>query len=185
MAVRGLLGGLHGDPSTRIVEEMGIWSGTVRIDVAVINGELSGFELKSDKDTLARLPAQAEYYSRVFDRITLVVGTKHANQALRLIPLWWGVIQAETQKGSIKLSGVRDAQKNPNVDPFLLAQLLWKEEALSILDSRGLAKGWRSKPVKVIHQRLSLELPLDELSQEVRSRLKARREWLRQSISSK
>jgi hypothetical protein len=40
------------DADTRIVEEMGVWSGSVRIDVAVINGELSGYELKSDRDTL-------------------------------------------------------------------------------------------------------------------------------------
>ena len=48
---------LHaGDPDTRIVEEMGVWCGTARIDVAVVNGELCGFELKSERDTLERLP---------------------------------------------------------------------------------------------------------------------------------
>ena len=59
-----------GDHNTRIVEEMGVWAGSVRIDIAVINGELCGFELKSDRDTLARLPTQADIYSRVFDRIS-------------------------------------------------------------------------------------------------------------------
>ena len=40
-AVRQDLDARHGgDTETRIVEEMGIWSGTVRIDIAVINGEL-------------------------------------------------------------------------------------------------------------------------------------------------
>ena len=48
-AVRKKLGEQYAhDPDTRIVEEMGIWSGTVRIDIAIINGELNGFELKSD-----------------------------------------------------------------------------------------------------------------------------------------
>ena len=68
-AIRRQLHAAHSaDPDTRIVEEMGIWSGSVRIDIAVINGELSGFELKSDRDTLERLPNQADLYSRVFDR---------------------------------------------------------------------------------------------------------------------
>jgi hypothetical protein len=44
------------DQDTRIVEEMGVWSGSVRIDIAIINGHLSGYELKSDRDTLERLP---------------------------------------------------------------------------------------------------------------------------------
>ena len=60
-AVKSYLKALHeDDPATRIVEEMGIWAGSVRIDIAVINGELSGFELKSDSDTLQRLPLQAD-----------------------------------------------------------------------------------------------------------------------------
>jgi hypothetical protein len=46
------------DDDTRIVEEMGVWSGSVRIDIAIINGSLSGYELKSDRDTLDRLPHQ-------------------------------------------------------------------------------------------------------------------------------
>jgi hypothetical protein len=68
---------------------MGIWSGSVRIDVAVINGELTGYELKSDRDTLERLPLQAELYSRVFDRLILVVGKRHAKKAIEHIPEWW------------------------------------------------------------------------------------------------
>jgi hypothetical protein len=39
------------DLDTRVVEEMGIWAGSVRVDIAVINGEFHGFELKSDRDT--------------------------------------------------------------------------------------------------------------------------------------
>src|SRR4051812_15627734 len=69
------------DPHTVILEEMGVWSGSVRIDVAVINGELNGYELKSDRDTLERLPLQADIYSRVFDRLELVVGQRHATKA--------------------------------------------------------------------------------------------------------
>ena len=43
-AVRTMLDAQHvGDDDTRIVEEMGVWSGSVRVDIAVINGELHGF----------------------------------------------------------------------------------------------------------------------------------------------
>ena len=75
-----------GDDNTCIVEEMGVWSGSVRIDMAVINGELSGFELKSDRDTLERLPFQADLYSRVFDRVSLVVGERHFQRAVDYVP---------------------------------------------------------------------------------------------------
>lgn len=181
-AVRKHLHRLHqGDSSTRIVEEMGVWSGTVRIDLAVINGELSGFELKSDRDTLIRLPLQADIYSRVFDQVTLVVGSRHYEKALTRIPDWWGVMCAVECDGDLRLDPVRAGCRNPSPEPYVVAELLRKDEALQILDEFGLAKGWRSKRVKAIHQRLASDLPFHILSERVRSVLKSREHWLGQN----
>lgn len=178
-AVRGWLHRLHeGDDDTLIVEEMGVWAGAVRIDIAVINGELSGFELKSDRDTLERLPYQAEIYGRVFDKIDLVVGSKHATKSKNIIPEWWGVTVATANGGEISLTRERDGSCNPSLDPYVLANFLWKEEAISVLDSFGLAKGWRSKSATAIHNRLATELPLEILRDSVRNILKNREDWL-------
>ncbi|WP_367953545.1 sce7726 family protein [Aquibium pacificus] len=171
------------DPSTRIVEEMGLWSGSVRVDVAVINGELSGIEIKSDRDTLDRLPLQERTYSRIFDQVTLVVGTKHVDRAYDMIPKWWGVTTARFVHDHVELTPCRPAQRNPAPDPILVAGLLWKEEALSALEERGLARGVRSKPVSAVHERLATELPFHELSACVRERLKRRSAWLGQAVS--
>jgi len=167
-----------GDPNTLIVDEMGVWSGTVRIDMAVINGEICGYELKSDRDTLTRLPMQAEVYSRVFDKVILVVGDKHARKARGLIPKWWGVTLARFRAGELKLIDDRAPKQNPARDPYLVAELLSKDEAIAALDQHGLADGWRSKRVREIHERLAAELPLDVLSERVRIALRARQGWL-------
>ena len=178
-AVRQRLEAEHfGDPNTLIVDEMGVWSGTVRIDIAVINGEICGYELKSDRDTLARLPMQADVYSRVFDKVTLVVGDRHARKARGLIPKWWGVTLARFRGGELKLIDDRKAKSNPGRDPYLVAELLTKDEAIAILDQHGLAAGWRSKRIREIHERLAAELPLEVLSERVRIALRARQEWL-------
>lgn len=183
-AVRTYLTSLHiEDSSTHIVEEMGIWAGTVRIDMAVINGELTGYELKSDRDTLARLPLQADLYSRVFDRVTLVAGSRHYEKALPLIRDWWGVIRAVDGDGEVHLEPIREASKNPEPEPYLVAELLRRDEALAVLAEFDLAKGWRSKRVKSIHKRLAGELPFDILSDRVRAALKARKDWLGQNSS--
>jgi len=182
-AVRHMLSLEHGqDIHTKIVEEMGVWSGSVRIDIAVINGELSGFELKSDRDTLERLPVQANLYSRVFDRVVLVAGSRHSDKALELIPDWWGLISASSTTAGVELTHVRSAGLNPSPDPYLVAQLLWKDEALGILDALGLAKGWKSKTAKAIHEHLIAQLPFPELSSRVRDTLKQRPSWLRQPV---
>jgi hypothetical protein len=166
------------DANTKVVQEMGVWSGSVRIDIAVINGELCGFELKSDRDTLERLPAQADIYSRVFDRVELVVGSRHVEKAKELVPDWWGVIVAEMSGGRVGLVRSRTAVLNPSPDPLLVAQLLWKAEALSVLESLGLADGVRSKKAKDLHQRLASTLSFSDLAFHVRSALKKRPSWL-------
>lgn len=174
-AVRDTLGQLHaGDSGTRIVEEMGIWSSTVRIDIATINGELSGFELKSDSDTLERLPYQSVIYGKVFDRLTLVVGERHLQKALLKVPDWWGCWVASMESGAVALREVRGAGFNPQPDASVVAQLLWKQEAVAVLEEHNLARGWRSKPARAISERLSSELPLPVLREHVRDALKAR-----------
>ena len=45
-----------GDPTAVVIDELGICQGSARIDMAVVNGSLNGYEIKSDLDTLARLP---------------------------------------------------------------------------------------------------------------------------------
>ena len=90
MALHGLLQARYGDdPNTLIRHEVGLCAGKRRIDVALVNGELAGYEIKSDEDTLIRLAGQAEVYSRVLDRVTLVTTEHHLDHALDVIPYWW------------------------------------------------------------------------------------------------
>ena len=79
------------DPHTLVVDELGLCEGEARVDIAVVNGFIHGFEIKSERDTLERLPHQVEVYSLVLDRVTLVVAENHAAHAMEVIPDWWGV----------------------------------------------------------------------------------------------
>lgn len=174
-ALRARLNQQHAsDGDTRIVEEMGIWSNSVRVDLAVINGELSGFEIKSDSDTLDRLPHQAEIYNKVFDRVTLVVGERLAPKALAAIPPWWGCSIAKMKGDGVTLTVRRKGRRNPSPDPELIAQMLWKDEAIAALAKHGLDRGWRSKRSGEICNRLVNSLSFETLTHHVRSALKAR-----------
>ncbi|TXN69272.1 sce7726 family protein [Methylobacterium sp. WL6] len=169
---------------TLIVQEMGVWSGSVRIDIAVINGELQGFELKSARDNLDRLPTQVEIYSQVFDRITLVVAECHLQKAKSLLPAWWGISVAyEKTGGDLRLKTKIIARINPGIAPIQLARLLWKDEMISILDKHGFARGYRSKSSELLAERLISNLKLDSLRNEVCEALKRRQGWLRNNLS--
>ena len=69
-------------PDTVFIEEFGICRGQGRIDLAVVNSFLHGYEIKSDRDSLRRLDNQIELYSKVLDRATIVVGKRHLSEAL-------------------------------------------------------------------------------------------------------
>lgn len=165
------------DPDTMIIEELGLCQGDARVDIAVVNGSIHGFEIKSDQDTLKRLAGQAVIYGRVLGSITLVVGSEHLAEALRIIPKWWGVIVAKETSGQMELKKKRNGKLNPKLDPFSLVQLLWRDEALDALKKHDLHKGLASKPRTVLWKKLAEHLSTDELFVLVRSFLRSRQNW--------
>lgn len=167
-----------GDPETVIIDELGLRHGASRIDLVVVNGNLHGFELKSDMDTLKRLPTQARIYNSVFDFVTLVIGARHVGQAFQLIPDWWGIKLAEIQAdGRVTLRELRPPASNPSVEPLAIAKLLWRDEALAFLEELGQAKGLYSKPRAAIYARLVAIADSEQISSRVRRQLKDRVDW--------
>lgn len=162
--------------STLLVDELGL-CGESRVDMAVVNGSLTGYELKSARDNLDRLPGQVETYGRVLDYVYLVVADNHLDQARAIVPSWWGVVVAKDGEGGVVLKPRRKARPNPAVDAYSLAQLLWRDEALALLTELGLDAGFRAKPRHMLWERLAQHLELDELRGLVRDTLKARRGW--------
>jgi hypothetical protein len=165
------------DGETRIVDELGVLMNNSRVDVAVINGKLEGFEIKSDRDRLARLPRQAEDYGRVFDRMTVVCCERHVAGALLCVPSWWGVEIARASNGKPRIVRVRPPRANPGVEPGAVVQLLWRDEAMDELERLDKADGLRSKPRRVLWKALAEALPPRTLRTVVRERLRARKDW--------
>lgn len=166
------------DPETVILDELGLRHGYSRIDLAVVNGSLHGFEIKSDRDTLRRLARQAETYNKVLDFVTLVTGQYHADRALSATPEWWGiqVAQGGSDEG-IRLVEVRKPSQNPGLDKLAIVRLLWRDEAVSLLEDLGAADGVRSRPRRFVYSRLADVMELDALRAHVRSCLTCRRDW--------
>lgn len=167
------------EPETIILEELGIRHGSARVDIVVVNDLLHGFEIKSDRDRLKRLPDQMRIYNSVLDRITLVVGHRHAHEAMQIIPEWWGIKLAEMNpNGVICLRETRDPLENPVRDIRAVVALLWRDEALCLLAELGETKGVASKPRAALYHRLVEICDDSYLSSRVRQQLKCRIGWL-------
>lgn len=165
----------HGDPDTVLLEELGVCRGLVRVDLAVVNGIIHGFEIKSDRDTLRRLEGQIESYSKVLDRATLVTSERHVDDALRLVPAWWGLLRIDmTRHGGMRFAAVRRGRANPALDARALVELLWLEDALELLEQHGAARGVRGKPRRFVWDRVVESVEQDVIAAAVRAKLKAR-----------
>lgn len=165
------------DKELRIIEELGVRHGNVRIDIAVVNGIMHGYEIKSDRDTLERLPEQMREFNAVFDQLTLVVGKQHLYHAIHMVPDWWGITIAKVNsKGRVIFNIIREPEENKSQDKVSIARLLWREEALRILEEYNQARGVRSKPREFVYQRLADVLEADILKERVRKILLVPRE---------
>ncbi len=123
------------DGTLGVVQELEIARGRVRADVVRLsNCSIHAYEIKSDLDTLRRLPKQIQHYNEVFSTITLVVGIDHIVEALYVIPDWWGVIVAEFNDTKLRLNPIRQVQQNNHTDYEAISDLLQKHELMKILD---------------------------------------------------
>lgn len=167
-----------GATDTMIIEELGLCNGWARVDLAVVNGLLHGFEIKSDRDTLSRLPGQIDTYGSVLERVTIVVGRQHLISALELVPEWWGIDVAKMQvDGPVTLLEIREPEDNPKLDLLATAKLLWREEALALLEQAGAATGFRSKTRAQLYERLVEVADPSWLKAAVYQQLRSRTSW--------
>lgn len=178
-ALKKELADIHAhDRKLRIIEELCIGQGAARIDIAVVNGVLHGYEIKSDRDTLLRLPEQMHIYNAVFEKITLVVGKSHLYDAINIVPDWWGIKIAKIDSNeSVVFNVIRETKNNPAQDCKLLATLLWRHEALNILEKTGEARGVRSKSRTDIYERLAQVFDPPTLGEKVREAIFFRKDW--------
>lgn len=165
-------------PDTLVIDELGLNHGGCRVDIAVINGHIRGIEIKSEVDTLERLPRQVAAYGDVVDKASLIVAPKHLEPAIAFVPAWWGIIVAERAKnGGVKFRRIRPELANRGIDPLVLARLLWRPEAQAILRELGVPERELRAPREALYQILATKMPLRRLARTVCETLKFRTTW--------
>ncbi len=163
---------------TVVINELDICNGVSRADIAVVNGKLHGYEIKSQQDNLERLPLQMESYNLVFDTMTVVAFESHIEKIKHIVPSWWGIKCVTQRNGHIKLKNIRKGKINKNINIHCLAQLLWKEEMIELLQTYGNAqKGYKNKSRYELSTIIEREINYFTVKDYVRETLKSRVEW--------
>lgn len=113
------------------------WSIPARLDALLVADRIGGFEIKSDVDSLARLPRQVEAYGMVVELATLVVGERHRVAASALIPPWWSIWVVRKRNGDVAIRQVRGGRLNPSIDPLAVTSFLSREDLTHVLREHG------------------------------------------------
>lgn len=120
-----------------LVSEMVIANWSRRADLAIANGRLYAYEIKSDGDSLKRLPGQIDSFSAHFDKVTVVAASKFVSSILKDYPAHVGVLEAYSSGSKIKFRQARAGRLVENRDIFRLSTFLTKAEIIKLLRQNG------------------------------------------------
>ena len=165
-------------PNTLVIDELGLAHARSRIDVAVINGCIHGYEIKSAKDNLDRFATQIEIYRQTLQKLTIVAAPKHLPSILSYAPEWCGVIAAEQgPRGGIGFNVFRKPLGNPDIDPIMVAHLLWRDEVIELLGQSGYAPKDLRRPRTQLYEILCETMTLAEVTASIRAFMVRRQTW--------
>jgi hypothetical protein len=165
-------------PDTLVIDELGLAHARSRVDVAVINGCIHGYEIKSAQDSLDRLGHQIDIYRQALQKVTIVAAQRHVSKVVASVPDWCGVIEVvHGARGAVLLRPMRPARMNPDVDPVILAHLLWRPEVLDLLSQIGYAPRELHGPRKPLYEMLCQAMTLREITVAIREFMGRRQTW--------
>lgn len=110
-------------------------AGRSKADIVVFNGTSTCYEIKSDRDSLTRLPGQLCDFRKTFGKTNVVVSANHVQPVLDLAPPDVGVIEL-TSRNTLKTR--REAIEDLSyLDPARLLGMLRVSEASALLTASG------------------------------------------------
>ncbi|MEQ8745099.1 sce7726 family protein [Parasphingorhabdus sp.] len=110
-------------------------AGACKADLVILNGTATVYEIKSERDSLARLANQVENYKRVFAKVNVIASESHTAGVLAIVPDDVGVMCLSKRH---RISTVREAVDCPErICPVTVFESLRSAEAVTILKALG------------------------------------------------
>jgi len=111
--------------------------GDCKADTAILNGTSTVYEIKSERDSLARLQRQISTYATVFARVYVLAGENHIQTVLASVPRSVGVLRLNRRN---QISTVQEASDRAGfTSPAAIFDSIRLAEARAILVSLGVS----------------------------------------------
>lgn len=109
-----------------------------RLDVGRINGQSYAYEIKTKLDSLDRLEKQLEDYSKVFEKIYVILDEKHLEKTKQILPTHCGIIQYAIKRNKCLFKTIQEASFSPYIDPEAQIRNLPTKELAFVLRKMGM-----------------------------------------------
>lgn len=110
-------------------------AGSSKADLVILNGTATVYEIKSERDSLARLATQVENYKRVFAKVNVIASEMHLNGILETVPDDVGVMCLSKR---YQITTIREAIDRPaRICPVTVFESLRIAESIEILEAMG------------------------------------------------
>ncbi|WP_196794101.1 sce7726 family protein [Corynebacterium durum] len=162
--IQKILLGRHSLNTATLLNETRI--GRRKVDLGILNGTSTAYEIKSERDSLNRLLPQLSSYEKVFARVNVVTSENHLKHITELAPKHVGLILLSKR---FTLQTIREASEDPNrLDSLSILDVLRTSEAKDVLANleRGipevpntqirteLAGVFKNLPPKLVHDQM-------------------------------
>ncbi|GAB1840276.1 sce7726 family protein [Achromobacter xylosoxidans] len=128
-----VLMGTHSLRTASMLNEFRV--GSCKADLVILNGTATVYEIKSERDSLARLVKQVENYKRVFAKVNVIASEDHIEGVLDTIPDDVGVMCLSKR---YRITTVREAVDCPaRICPVTVFESLRMAEGIAILQAMG------------------------------------------------
>lgn len=153
-----------------IISEMVVDSWARRADVVLANGKLSAFEIKSDFDTLTRLPGQLESYRTFFERVVVVITPRFLEKVGKIVPDGVGIWVVDSDGAE----GIREKRRARTFDltPDAAITLMTVTDLRRLLSANGVQGATRASRREL--EELARKLTKKDLAVAARDSVKRR-----------
>jgi hypothetical protein len=111
--------------------------GECKADLAILNGTATVYEIKSERDSLARLERQVRAYASVFARVYVIAADSHVDAVVNTVPDEVGILCLNRRHN---ISTLREAADQPELtSPSAIFDSIRTDEARMILQAQGIS----------------------------------------------
>lgn len=155
-----------------IINEMVVANWSRRADLAIANGHLQAFEIKSDFDSLKRLDGQLETFTSRFEKVTVVCAPKFTYEVTKKVASDVGIIEYSNTNKGIKFKIIQRGRISVlSNKKFYINYLLKKELQLLIVEH---SKQLLFESGRESLEHIAAQLPLSKIRSFVLNAIKKR-----------